>query len=135
MKRLTHTAILILTIAIALTSTVKTAHSANFVVYSVYKELDMGNPGEIIQKDYYLNMGSTDGLHKGSTVTVYRKISTYDLLSEKLYKDITFPIAKLKIIHVENNAAVARVESMVSGADTPALAPRAVMIGDLVSAR
>jgi hypothetical protein len=118
-----------LTAAIALPFT---AESAEFVVYSVYKAIDLGNPGEVPQKDFYVNMGSANGLHDGSTLEVIRKVATYDLLSEKLYKDISFPIARLKVIHVEPNASVARLEQLLPADKTPAIANRAVMVGDAV---
>ena len=108
------------------------AQAEDFVVYSIYKQLDMGNPGEVPQKDYYINLGHTQGVHEGTTVTVYRKVSTYDLLSEKLYKDMTFPIAKLKVIHSEGSASIARMEKMLAGEFTPAITPKAVMIGDII---
>ncbi len=108
------------------------AGSAEFVVYSVYKAIDLGNPGETPQKDFYVNMGSANGLHNGSSLEVIRKVATYDLLSEKLYKDISFPIARLKVIHVEQNAAVARLEQILPAEKTPAVAHRAVMVGDTV---
>jgi hypothetical protein len=106
--------------------------AADFVVYSVYKGLDLGNPGETPQKDYYVNMGTAQGLRVGARLDVLRRVSTYDLLSEKLYKDVTFPIAKIRVIHVEDNAAVCRLDKMISADKTPAVAARAVMIGDLV---
>lgn len=109
-----------------------TAGSADFVVYSVYRPIDLGNPGEVPQKDFYVNMGSANGLHNGSSLDVIRKVATYDLLSEKLYKDISFPIARLKVIHVEQNAAVARLEQVLPADKTPAVATRAVMVGDIV---
>jgi hypothetical protein len=109
-----------------------TAGAADFVVYSVYKPIDLGNPGEVPQKDFYVNMGSANGLHNGSSLDVIRKVATYDLLSEKLYKDISFPIARLKVIHVEQNAAVARLEQILPADKTPAIATRAVMVGDIV---
>jgi hypothetical protein len=108
------------------------AGSADFVVYSVYKAIDLGNPGETPQKDYYVNMGTANGLHNGATLEVIRKVATYDLLSEKLYKDISFPIARLKVIHVEQSAAVARMEQILPADKTPAVANRAVMVGDVV---
>jgi hypothetical protein len=108
------------------------AGSAEFVVYSVYKAIDLGNPGETPQKDYYVNMGTANGLHNGATLEVIRKVATYDLLSEKLYKDVSFPIARLKVIHVEQNAAVARLEQVLPAESTPAVANRAVMVGDAV---
>src|ERR1700733_1670788 len=85
------------------------ARASDYFVYSVYKELDMGNPGEIPQKDYYINMGTSQGLHDGMFVQVLRRTSTYDLLTERLYKDVLFPIARLKVIHTEATAAVGRL--------------------------
>ena len=103
-----------------------------FTVYSVYKALDLGNPGETPQKDYYVNMGRTQGIREGSVLDVMRRNPTYDVVAEKLYKDVTFPIAKLKVIHVEPGASIARLEKMLAVEKTPAITPRAVMVGDLV---
>ena len=108
------------------------AQSDDYVVYSVYKALDMGNPGEIPQKDYFVNMGSAQGIKPGTVLQVLRRMSTYDLLTEKLYKDVTFPIAKLKVIHVEGSAAIARLQEMLPKDKNPATTPNAVMVGDLV---
>ena len=105
---------------------------ADFVVYSIYKDLDLGNPGETPQKDFYVNMGSSNGLKSGAVLKVFRKQATYDLTNRKLYKDMTFPIATIKVIHVEPNAAVARLDKLVPQEQGPAVTPRAVMIGDLV---
>ncbi len=106
----------------------------DFMVYSVYSGFPMG-PGDVPKRDYFLNMGSKHGLKSGSTVEVYRKQPTYDLVNRKLMKDVTFGIATLKIIHVEADAAIARLESMHSADTTPSISPRAVLVGDLVRAR
>jgi hypothetical protein len=105
-------------------------NASDFIVYSVYKDLDLGNPGVVPHKDFYINMGSANGIHPGSVVEVVRKSSTYDLANQKLYKDVSFPIATLKVIHVETNAAIARLEKIYSAEKTPATSPRAVMVGD-----
>ncbi|MCM2279660.1 MAG: hypothetical protein NDJ89_16420 [Oligoflexia bacterium] len=105
--------------------------AADFVVYSVYRPLDMGD-GEVPLKDYYVNMGSANGLRAGAVLDVFRRVSTYDLANEKLYKDISFKIASLRVIHVEANAAVARIEKFAAADKIPALAHRYVMIGDTV---
>ncbi len=110
----------------------KACRAADFVVYSVYQSLWLGDPNNIPQKDYYVNIGSGDGVRNGSLLEVVRKISTYDLLSEKLYKDMQFPIAYLKVIHVEGNAAIARLDKFMPADTTPALSNRAVMVGDIV---
>jgi hypothetical protein len=106
--------------------------AADFVVYSVFKPVDLGNPGDSPQKDFYVNMGSLQGLHEGTSLDVLRRISTYDLLNEKLYQDVTFPIARLKVIHVENNAAICRLDKVLTADKTPETSIRAVMVGDLV---
>ncbi len=108
--------------------------AADYVVYSVYKELDLGFPGDSPQKDFFVNMGTAQGVRIGAALKVYRRVSTYDLMSEKLYRDVSFPIARLKVIHAENNAAICRLDKMLPVASTPAFSPRAVMVGDLVEA-
>lgn len=108
------------------------SNAAEFVVYSVYKGLNLGNPGEIQERDYYVNMGSDHGIHEGTILTVYRRTSTYDLMTEQLYRDVTFPIATIKVIHVESLAAVARLEKYLPSDQTPVITPRAIMVGDLI---
>lgn len=107
-------------------------NAAEHVVYSVYKGLDFGNPDEVPQKDFYVNIGTSNGVRSGSILKVIRKVPTYDVTSQKLYKDLSFPIATLKVIHVENNAAVARLDKIVDPLESPAVTPRAVMVGDQV---
>ena len=106
--------------------------AADFVVYSVYRGLDMGNPSESPKKDYFVNMGSTQGLRLGAELDVLRRVPTYDLLNEKLYKDVTFPIARIKVIHVENGAAICRLSQTLPPDQTPSVSNRAIMIGDIV---
>jgi hypothetical protein len=108
-------------------------NTADFVVYSVYKALDLGNPDEPPQKDFYVSMGAAQGVRDGTVLEVKRKLSTYDLINEKLYRDVNFPIARLKVIHVEPYAAIARLEKMLPPEKSGAISPRAVMVGDSVS--
>lgn len=110
----------------------KDADAGEFIVYSIYKGLEFGDANEAPQKDYYLNMGSAQGLKAGAVVEVMRRTPTYDLTNQKLYQDVTFPIAKLKVIHVERNAAVARLDKMNPVDKTPSITPRAVMVGDII---
>lgn len=106
--------------------------ASDFSVYSVYRGLNLGNGEERQEKDYYLNMGSKHGVHEGSILQVLRKTPTYDLLSEQLYQEMTFPIAFIKVIHVEAMTSVARLEKLIPDDKNPIVSPRSVMIGDLV---
>jgi hypothetical protein len=105
--------------------------ASDFMVYSVYRGLSLG-PGDNPEKDYYINMGTNHGLHVGSTLVVYRRTPTYDLMSEQLYRDVTFPIAMIKIIHSESLASIARLEKMLPSEQTPVTSPHAIMVGDAV---
>lgn len=102
------------------------------VIYGTYITLSMGNPGEDHPRDFYVSLGSKSGAKVGAKVEVMRRIATHDLMNRKLQKDMLFPIATLKIIHVEQNASIARLEKMMPEEATPAMTPRAVMVGDSV---
>ena len=77
-------------------------------------------------------MGSSQGVGEGMILKVSRRVSSYDAQSQQLYRDVTFPIGFLKVIHVESNAAVARLDHMLPADKMPSLNPPAIMVGDLV---
>ncbi len=117
------------------------ATAAEAVVYSVYQGVDLGDPvtsdgrstaPRVSTKDFFVNIGSSQGIRPGTVLQVSRKMPTYDLIGEKLYKEITFPIATLKVIHAEQGVAIARLDKLLPQDKTPAFSPRAVMVGDLV---
>ncbi len=111
----------------------KEAYSSDdFLVYGIQNSLDMGNPNEVPVRDIFVTMGAAHGLRPGSILEVMRKEPTYDLINEKLQRDVTFPFATLKIIHVEANTAVARLDKMNPAEQTPSIIPPSVMAGDLV---
>ena len=123
---------LALWIAVGISSGTTQANADDFVIYSVYKGLDFGNPGEHPQKDFYVNMGTGQGLTRGSTLEVFRRTPTYDLSTQKLYRDAMFPIARIKIIHAEDGLAIARLDHMLPADQTPVITPGAIMVGDVV---
>jgi hypothetical protein len=103
------------------------------MIYSIYRGVDLGIAGEASPpKDFYVNMGIQHGLREGASLEVLRRVSTYDVINQQLYRDVTFPIAVLKVIHVESNASIARLERMLPIEKTPSISPRAVMVGDLI---
>jgi hypothetical protein len=102
------------------------------IVYSVFKGIDLGNPNEMVQKDYFINLGTNQGIRVGTVLEVARKSPSYDLTTEKLYKDLIFPFARIKVIHAEKDAAIARLEKLYPEDQTPVLTPRSVIVGDMV---
>ncbi len=110
-----------------------TAQTAQHMVYNVYTNLNMGNKGEQTRKDYYVNVGTQQGIKKGDRLKVYRKVASFNLLSKKLYRDMTLPFAELQVLHAEGDSSVARLVQFFPEDETPAVHPRAVMVGDLIS--
>lgn len=110
----------------------QTALSADYVVYSVDRAIDLGVPGQEPKKDFYVNLGSDNGAAVGSILEVARRAPTYDLAASKLYKESTFIIAHLRIIHSEGGISIARLEKMLPADKIPSIQPFMVMVGDLV---
>lgn len=105
---------------------------AETFVYNIIRGVDLGNEGESPQRDFYVNIGSGQGVRAGDELEVLRRVPSYDATNQKLYRDITFPIARLTVIHSEGNAAIARLDKMLSPEKVPVIEPHSVMIGDLV---
>jgi hypothetical protein len=108
------------------------ARADEFSVYNVNRPVDLGNPGERPKKDVYVNVGRSHGVRPGTVLIVSRKVSTYDAVSQKLYKDVSFPFAKVKVIHAEDRASIARVSELLPADQVPSISPREVMVGDIV---
>ena len=102
------------------------------IVYSVYKGIDLGFPNEELQKDFFINLGTNQGIKTGAILEVSRKMPSYDLTTEKLYKDLVFPFAKLRVIHAEKDASIARLETLYPASKTPIINPKGVIVGDIV---
>ncbi len=123
---------LLLVIVLPFGSTKLEAAPSDFVVYGVYTGLNMGFANEIPKKDFYVNLGLKHGVRIGTSLEVMRKVATYDAIGKKLYKDMVFPIARIKVIHSEDNASIARMEAMIPEERAPASTPRAILVGDMV---
>ncbi len=108
------------------------SQAAEFNVYQVYRPIDLGETNIAPPKDIYISMGSEQGLKKGSTLDVYRRISSFDNMSQRHMGDHMIPVGKIRVIHVDDKTAIARSDRFVSIEQEPALLPQAIMIGDVV---
>lgn len=108
------------------------ARADDFNVYQVFRGIDLGENDTPPPKDIFINMGSHNGLKKGSVLDVYRKISSFDNLTQRLVGDHMIPVGRIKVIHADDKSAIARLDKFVSIDQEPGLLPQAVMIGDVV---
>jgi hypothetical protein len=108
------------------------ALGADYSVYEVFRAVDLGESDRPPPKEIFVNMGSNQGIKKGSVLDVYRKVVSFDNLSEKVGGEHMIPVGRIKVIHTDEKTAIARVDRYVSLEQEPSLLPQTVMIGDLV---
>jgi hypothetical protein len=108
------------------------ALGADYSVYEVFRAVDLGESDRPPPKEIFVNMGSNQGVKKGSVLDVYRKVVSFDNLSEKVGGEHMIPVGRIKVIHTDEKTAIARVDRYVSLEQEPSLLPQTVMIGDLV---
>lgn len=87
---------------------------------------------EIPARDVYVNIGTSQGIKIGSQLDVFRALTTVDEINQKIGRNISFKIARLKVIHADSDIAVARVLEMQPAASTPVGSYTNVMVGDVV---
>jgi hypothetical protein len=110
----------------------KTARADEFTVYEVFRPVDLGETDRQPPKDIFINMGSNHGVKKGTILDVYRKVLSFDNVSEKLAGEHMIPVGRIKVIHSDDKTAIARLDKFVSIDQEPAELPQAIMIGDVV---
>jgi hypothetical protein len=108
------------------------ARAAEHSVYEVFRAIDLGESDRQPPKEIFIDMGSLHGVKKGSVIDVYRKVSSFNNLTEKFASDHVVPVGKLRVIHADEKTAIARIDRFVSPEQELALLPQSIMIGDLV---
>lgn len=118
------------TIYLALHATEVSAR--NFMIYSVALELPMGTDNEVLKKNYYVNIGSKQGVKKGTLLDVFRVISVLDPYDDRKRVNYKVKIGELKVIHANDEAAITTVHKMLDK-DLPVLDLDQVIVGDHVA--
>jgi hypothetical protein len=104
----------------------------SYVIFSMAQDLPMGEENEQVRKNYYVNMGSGQGVKKDSILNVYRIISVQNPYDNKKRVNYKVKIGELKVVHTSDEAAIAMVNRYEKG-PTPIFELNQFMIGDHVS--
>jgi hypothetical protein len=123
---------IVFTISILMSAFSSSALAADHTVYQVYRPIDLGETDVAPPRDVFVSIGTDQGVKKGSVLDVYRKVSSFDNLTQKHMGDHLIPVGRVKVIHADPKNAIARLDKYVSIENEPALLPQAVMIGDVV---
>lgn len=105
------------------------SYAKEIAVFDVRRPLSFEN-GQELPKDFYINAGIEVGLKVGMTVAVNRRQTLYDPFQNKSPGDLIIPVGRLKIIQVQDNLAVARLEEVMGRENLPTLDFDAIMVGD-----
>jgi len=108
-----------------------TAFGGEYKVFGIRTDFPMVD-GQPLFRDVYVSMGTNQGIKTGSTLDAYRVLTTVDEINQRTGKNMSFKIAKLKVIHSEADMAVARVVQMLPPDSTPLGNYTNVMVGDEV---
>jgi hypothetical protein len=108
-----------------------TALAGDYKVFGVRTDFPMADD-QPSYRDVYVSMGTNQGIKEGSELDVYRVVSTIDEINQKTGRNISFKIARVKVIHAESDLAVTRVMKFLSPESTPIGTYTNVMVGDEV---
>jgi len=104
----------------------------SYVIFSMVQDLPMGLDNEILRKNYYVNIGQSQGVRKDSILDVFRVISIQNPYDNKKRVNYKVKIGELKVIHTSTEGSIAMTnEYEKDGA--PIFELNQFMIGDHVA--
>ena len=108
------------------------AFGKSYVIFSMAQDLPMGLDGEVIRKNYYVNMGASQGIKKDSVLNVFRIVSVQNPYDNMKRENFKVKIGELKVIHSSAEASIAMVNEYEKE-DVPIFELNQFMIGDHVA--
>ncbi len=121
---------LVLFISLTLTQSL---WAKTFVIFSMNQELNMGVEEKPLRKNYFVNMGTNQGVKKDTVLDVYRIISVLNPYDNKKRVNYKVKIGELKVITSSEDAAIAFVEEYLPKEETPIFDLEQFMVGDHVA--
>lgn len=107
-------------------------YAKSYVIFSMAQDLPMGFDNEVVRKNYYINMGTGQGVKKDSIIDVFRIVSVQNPYDNKKRVNYKVKIGELKVLHSSEEAAIAMVNEYEKE-DVPIFELNQFMIGDHVA--
>jgi hypothetical protein len=123
-----------LTLIILISLIISEVRSKEYIIFSVEHQLDMGHKkNDETFKNFFINMGKTQGVTKGTKLRVLRKtIKKNQLDNDKEYQTF-IPIGVVKVIHSDEYSSIAIKDEVFSESGSSIiLSPNSFMIGDVI---
>ena len=104
-----------------------------YTVYGISLDLPMGEPDEVLNKNFYLTIGKEQGVYPGAIMDVFRTIFAINGANslEKINQRVK--IGELKVIHAENKASIAIMENSQKSDNRLVLGLQGFRLGDEVA--
>lgn len=109
------------------------AHAVDYQIFNIAQDIPMGYKDEQVKRNYFVNLGSVQGVRNGTTLDVFRNVSVdnpYDTNKRVHYK---VKIGELQIIHSDSGASIAKSKSFLEKNPEIQLEVNSFMIGDHVA--
>ncbi len=107
----------------------------DFIIYSITQDFPMGYEKEVLKKNFYINMGESQGLKSGTTLDVYRKVSRLDPYTSKKMHNHKVKIGELEVIHAEQQTSITKLKKYSMNESHIQFEIRKFMIGDKVEVK
>lgn len=104
----------------------------SYLIYSVAQDLPMGVDEQVLKKNFYVNMGSNQGVKKGTLLDVFRIISVLDPYDNRKRINYRVKIGELKVLHANQEAAIT-ISHKTLTEDLPVLDLDSFIVGDHVA--
>lgn len=105
----------------------------SYVIFNMNQELNMGIEDKPLRKNYFVNMGSNQGVKKDTILDVFRIISVQNPYDNKKRVNYKVKIGELKVIVSSDEAAIAYLAEYLPKEETPIFELEQFMVGDHVA--
>jgi hypothetical protein len=105
----------------------------NYSIYGIHQDFPMGEKDEVIKKNFFLTLGTDQGVYPGSIMDVFRILFVINGANPKERINHRVKIGELKVIHSEVGASVAVKEPNFKEENGLVLDFKGFMLGDEVS--
>jgi hypothetical protein len=106
--------------------------TANGSIVQVSRRLRMSNYEALSPKDFYVDIGSSEGVRPGDTFNVYRMMAVVNMATGYSPNLIRIPLGELKVFLVGEFTSVGRLTARTPAGDIPSLDYPEFMLGDVV---
>ena len=108
----------------------------DYVIYSIAQEVPMGFENEKKIKNFYVNIGTEQGLRPGVRLNAYRNVVKMDTVESKKRYQHKVRVATLEVVHSEVNSSItvstSTTNSREKQSESFALDIEEPMVGDTV---